>query len=127
YGNSISGNVQMPILWTSVPVSSSHNSMCDEATRISCGPVRVPAIYDVVRSSGTGRMMTRAFSNVVGVGVVPPNSPRATRSYSNGRFIHFLEAVVGNSLAVDRHHTRRQGEHRRFSPAEKRRGAGGER
>ena len=38
-GNSISGSVKMPMLWTSVCVSSSHNSMCDDATRISCGPV----------------------------------------------------------------------------------------
>src|SRR5438034_11376551 len=101
----------MPMLWTSVWVSSSQSSMCDEATRISCGPWRVPAAYDVVRSSGTGRMTTRAFSKSVVVGVVPPNSPTATRSYSNGRFIHFLEAVVRNGLAVDGHDARRQREH----------------
>src|SRR4029077_12585184 len=105
----------MPTLWTSVCVSSSHSSMCDEATRISCGPLRVPGTYDVVRSSGTGRMTTRALSKSVGVGVVPPNSPTATRSYSNGRFIHFLEAVVRNGLAVDRHDARGQRE-RRFTP-----------
>ena len=32
----------MPMLWMSVSVSSSHNSMCDEAIRISWGPSRVP-------------------------------------------------------------------------------------
>src|SRR5215470_18553786 len=94
----------MPMRWTSVSVSSSHSSMCDEATRISCGPLRVPATYDVVRSSGTGRMTTRAFSKSVVVGVVPPNSPTATWSYSNGRFIHFLEMVARDGLAVDGHH-----------------------
>src|SRR5215467_13714712 len=93
----------MPMLWTSVCVSSSHNSMCEEATRISCGPLRVPGPYDVVRSSGMGRMTTRAFSKSVVVGVVPQNSPTVTLSYSNGRFIHFLEAVVRDCLAVDRH------------------------
>ncbi len=91
-GNSISGSVQMPMLWTSVCVSSSHSSMCDEATRISCGPVRVPGTYDVVRSSGIGRITTRALSKSEVVGVVPPNSPRVTRSYSNGRCIHVLES-----------------------------------
>ena len=48
-------------------VSSSHNSICDEATRISCGPVRVPGTYEVVRSSGTGRMTTRALSKSAAV------------------------------------------------------------
>src|SRR5215470_6484102 len=94
----------MPTLCTSVCVSSSHSSMCDEATRISCGPLRVPATYDVVRSSGTGRMTTRAFSKSVVVGVVPPNSPTATWSYSNGRLIHFLETIARNGLAVHGHH-----------------------
>ena len=96
YGNSISGSVKMPMLCTSVSVSSSQSSMCDEATRMSCGPLRVPATYDVVRSSGIGRITTRAFSKSVVVGVVPPNSPTAMRSYSNGRFIHFLEPIGGN-------------------------------
>src|SRR6476660_3273202 len=82
----------MPMLWTSVCVSSSQSSMCDEATRISCGPFRVPGTYDVVRSSGTGRMTTRALSKSEVVGVGPPNSPRVPRSYSNGRFIHVLES-----------------------------------
>src|SRR5581483_8615840 len=57
-------------------------------------------------------MTTRAFSKSVVVGVVPPNSPTATRSYSNGRFIHFLEAVVRDGLAVDRHQARVEGERR---------------
>src|SRR5256885_8793291 len=61
-------------------------------------------------------MTTRAFSKSVVVGVVPPNSPTATRSYSNGRFIHFLEAVVRNGLAVDRHDARGQREDR-LAPA----------
>ena len=43
--------------------------MCEEATRISCGPFRVPATYEVVRSSGTGRMTTRALIEIVVVGV----------------------------------------------------------
>src|SRR5262245_746090 len=98
----------MPMLCTSVDVSSSHSSMCDDATRISCGPLRVPGTYDVVRSSGIGRMTTRALPKSVVVGVVPPNSPRDCWSYSNGRLIHFLEALVGNGEAVDRHHARRQ-------------------
>src|SRR5262247_1533515 len=100
----------MPMPCTSVPVSSSHSSMCEDATRISCGPVRVPGTYDVVRSSGTGRMTTRALSKSVVVGVVPPNSPTASWSYSNGRLIHFLEAFARHGLAVDRHDARRQGE-----------------
>src|SRR5262252_5887963 len=93
----------MPMPCTSVPVSSSHSSMCEDATRISCGPVRVPGTYDVVRSSGTGRMTTRALSKSVVVGVVPPNSPMVTCSYSNGRFIHFLKTVARNGGAVDGH------------------------
>src|SRR4051812_30899241 len=56
-------------------------------------------------------MTTRALSKSVGVGVVPPNSPTAMQSYSNGRFIHFLEAVVRNRLAVDGHDLRGQREH----------------
>src|SRR4051794_15269971 len=102
-GNSISGKVKMPMLCTSVWVSSSQSSMCDEATSISCGPLRVPGIYDVVRSSGIGRMTTRACSKSVVVGVVPPYSPTLSCSYSNGRLIHFLEAFAGNGQAVDRH------------------------
>src|SRR5205814_2496486 len=114
-GKSISGIVKMPTVWTSVSVSSSHSSMCDEATRISCGPVRVPGTYDVVRSSGIGRMTTRAWAKSVVVGVVPPNSPIVTCSYSNGRFIHFPEgdkAVAGDGGAVDGHGTRGQIEDR---------------
>ncbi len=61
--------------------------MCDEATRISCGPVRVPGTYEVVRSKGIGRMTTRAASKSTMVGVVPPNAPTAMYSYSNGNFI----------------------------------------
>src|SRR6266850_7531150 len=99
----------MPMRWTSVCVSSSHSSMCDDATRISCGPLRVPGTYDVVRSSGTGKMTTRACSKSVVVGVVPQNSPVASRSYSNGRFIHFLEAIGGDRQAVDGHDARGQG------------------
>src|SRR6266699_3801477 len=110
------------MLWTSVCVSSSHNSMWEEATRISCGPSRVPGTYDVVRSSGTGRMTTRAFSKSVEVGLVPPNSPGVTESYSNGRLIHVLEAIGGYDLAVDRHHTRRQGERRHPAPGKNGRG-----
>src|SRR5262245_1574120 len=102
-GNSISGSVKIPTPWTSVPVSSSHNSMCDDATRISCGPLRVPATYDVVRSSGIGRMTTRACAKSVVVGVVPPNSPMATWSYSNGRLIQLLEPLARHGLAVDCH------------------------
>src|SRR5439155_18198318 len=105
----------MPMLWTSVCISSSQSSMCDDATRISCGPVRVPGTYDVVRSSGIGRMTTRAWAKSVVVGVVPPNSPIVTCSYSNGRFIHFPEgdkAVAGDGGAVDGHGTRGQVEDR---------------
>src|ERR1035437_233598 len=77
----------MPPLCTSGSVSSSHNSMRDDATRIWCGPRRVPGTYVVVRSSGMGRMTTRAFSKSVVVALVPPNSPGVTESYSNGRLI----------------------------------------
>src|ERR1700693_6194239 len=101
--------------------------MCEDATRISWGPVRMPETSDVVRSRGTGRKTTRALSNVVGVGVVPPKSPMATRSYSNGRFIHFLEAIVRNRLAVNRHDAGRQGEHRRLAPRDNGEGGTGER
>src|SRR5450759_5315709 len=111
------------MLCTSVSVSSSHNSMCDDATRISCGPLRVPGTYDVVRSSGMGRMTTRALANSVVVGVVPPNSPTVTWSYSNGRLIHVLEALVGNRLTVDRHHAVGEGEYRHLPRFEQRRGA----
>ena len=41
--------------------------MCDEAWRISRGPLRVPRTYDVVRSTGTGRMTTLRSSNERGV------------------------------------------------------------
>ena len=37
-------------------------------------------VDEVVRSSGTGRITTRALSKSAVVGVVPPNSPRARRS-----------------------------------------------
>src|SRR5688572_18666733 len=94
---------------------------------MSCGPLRVPATYDVVRSSGTGRMTTRAFSKSVVVGVVPPYSPTATRSYSNGRFIHSLEVIGRNGLAVNRHDARRQGEDGRPAPRQNRRRRGRER
>src|SRR5262249_17854587 len=117
----------MPMLWTSGCASSSHSSMCDEATRISCGPLRVPGTYDVVRSRGIGKMTTRAFSKSVVVGVAPPNSPIVTCSYSNGRLIHFLEALVGNGLAVDRHQTVGQREDRLLARGDERRGRGGER
>src|SRR5262245_1659716 len=101
----------MPMPWTSVPVSSSHSSMCDEATRISWGPFRVPGTYEVVRSRGMGRITTRALLKLAVVGIVPPNSPTAMRSYSNGRFILGLEAVGRERLVVNRHHTGRQREH----------------
>src|SRR5438874_13326508 len=101
-GKSISGIVKMPTVWTSVSVSSSHSSMCDEATRISCGPLRVPGTYDVVRSSGMGRMTTRALSKVVVVGGRPPNCLGATWSKSSGGFSHFLEAIDGDRLGVGR-------------------------
>src|SRR5581483_1636483 len=91
----------MPMSWMSVSVSSSHSSMCEEATRISCGPLRVPGTYDVVRSRGIGRMTTRARSK--GAAGSPANSPMATWSNSNGRFIHFLETVARDRLAVDGH------------------------
>src|SRR6185503_7552484 len=110
-GNSISGSVKMPMLCTSVCVSSSHNSMCADATRISCGPLRVPGTYDVVRSSGIGKMTTRACSKSVVVGVVPPYSPMVSCSYSNGRRIHFLETFGRDGLTVDRHDGAGQGEH----------------
>jgi len=47
--------------------------MCDDASRISRGPFRVPDTYDVVRSTGTGRMTTRESSNDFIVGIAPPN------------------------------------------------------
>ena len=37
-----------------------------------------PGTYEVVRSSGIGRMTTRALSKSVVLGVVPPNSPMVT-------------------------------------------------
>src|SRR5207244_8842978 len=82
-----------------------------EATRISCGPLRVPGTYEVVRASGTGRMTTRACSKSVVVGVVPPNSLEASRSYSNGRFINFVETIGGDSQPIDGHDARGQSEH----------------
>ena len=51
-------------------------------------------------------MTTRAFSKSVVVGVVPPNSPTATRSNSNGRLILLLETIRGNGHAVDGHDAR---------------------
>src|SRR5947207_11808087 len=100
--------------------------MCDEATRISCGPLRVPGTYDVVRSSGMGRMTTRALAKSVVVGVVPPNSPIATWSYSNGRFIHLLEALVRDGEAVDRHDAAGQREHRHLARGQRGARAAGE-
>src|SRR5262245_41529831 len=117
----------MPIPCTSVPVSSSHNSICEDATGISCGPMRVPGTYEVVRSSGMGRITTRAPLKSDGLGVVPPNSPMATRSYSNGRLIHFLEALAGDRLAVDRHRPRGMGEDWLRPRAAERRSGDGER
>src|SRR5206468_9855124 len=117
----------MPMPCTSVCVSSSHSSMWEDATRISCGPLRVPGTYEVVRSSGIGRMTTRAPAKSVVVGIVPPNSPTATRSYSNGRLIDLLETVARYGLAVDRHHTRAQIEHRHRSRGEQRGTGDGER
>src|ERR1035437_6371352 len=108
----------MPMLCTSVSVSSSHNSMCDDATRISCGPRRVPGTYVVVRSSGMGRMTTRAFSKSVVDALVPSTSPGVTESYSSVRLIHVLEAVGGYGLAVDRHDALRKGEGRHPAPGE---------
>src|SRR5262245_31313448 len=69
-----------------------------------------------------GKMTTRAFSKSVVVGVVPPNSPSATCSYSNGRLIHFLEAIVGDRLPVDGHRARTEREHRLGARGEQRRG-----
>src|SRR5712692_1390331 len=118
----------MPTLWTSVCISSSQSSMCEDATRISCGPPRVPDRYVVVRSRGIGRMTTRAFSKSAVVGLTPPNSPSVWCSYSNGRFIHVLEAVGRHGHAVDGHHSRRHGsEHRTFAVGKNPGGAGGER
>src|SRR5689334_9317297 len=94
--------------------------MCEEATRISCGPFRVPGTYDVVRSRGMGKITTRALSKPAVVGIVPPNSPTETRSYSKGRFIHLLEAIAGDGLAVHGHDTGIEREDRRLA-------AGGER
>src|SRR5258708_40232022 len=102
---------------TSVSVSSSQSSMCEDATRISCGPFRVPGTYDVVRSSGIGKMTTRALAKLAVVGMVPPNSPTAMRSYSNGRFILGLETVGRESLAVNGHDARRQRERRPLAAA----------
>ena len=76
-GSSISGRVKMPTLCTSAPSSSSHNSMCDEASRISRGPLRVPGTYEVVRSTGTGSTTTRDSSNDVGCGSAPPKTSGA--------------------------------------------------
>src|SRR6185503_3844618 len=90
-----------------VCVSSSHSSMWDEATRISCGPVRVPGTYDVVRSNGTGRTTTRARSKSTMVGVVPPNSPTAMCSYSKGSFIAGNYRGAGEE---ETEHERRQAE-----------------
>src|SRR5438445_8481545 len=118
----------MPMLWMSVSVSSSQSSMCEEAIRISWGPSLVPGTYDVVRSSGIGRMTTRALSKLAVVGLVPPNSPGVTWSYSNGRFIHVLETGGRNRGAVDRHHARAHGaEHRSLASREQRRRGRGQR
>src|SRR5262249_28119813 len=72
-------------------------------------------------------MTTRAFSKSVVVGVVPPNSPTVTWSYSNGRLIPFLEALVRHGLAVARHHTIGRRESRLLARGDERRGAGGQR
>ncbi len=64
----------MPTPCTSAPTSSSQSSMCDEAWRISRGPLRVPETYDVVRSTGTGRTTTRESSNDRGYGTAPPKA-----------------------------------------------------
>src|SRR6266542_1752209 len=63
-------------------------------------------------------MTTRALAKLVVVGIVPPNSPTATRSYSNGRFILGLKAVGRNGLVVNRHDARGQCEHRLAAPGE---------
>src|SRR5712692_6408625 len=72
-------------------------------------------------------MTTRARAKSVVVGVVPPNSPTSIWSYSNGRLIHYLEALVGNGLAVDRHDAARQGEYRDPARGQQRRRGRGER
>src|SRR5437016_686545 len=54
-------------------------------------------------------MTTRALAKSVVVGVVPPNSPIVTWSYSNGSFIHFPggnKAIARDGGAVDRHGAR---------------------
>src|SRR5438067_13007575 len=72
-------------------------------------------------------MTTRAFSKSVVVGVVPPNSPTVIWSYSNGRFIHALEALGGDGLAVDGHDAARERELRLPPRGEQRSRGGGER
>jgi hypothetical protein len=61
--------------------------MCDEASRISRGPLRVPETYDVVRSTGTGRITTRDSSKDRMIGIAPPKAIGAPWSYSNGKLI----------------------------------------
>jgi hypothetical protein len=73
-GSSISGSVKMPTPWTSAPTSSSQSSMCDDACRISRGPLRVPETYEVVRSTGTGRTTTCESSNDREYGIAPPKA-----------------------------------------------------
>ena len=63
-----------------IQVAARGKTICDDATRISCGPRRVPGTYDVVRSSGIGRMTTRALAKSVVVGVAPPNAPTVSCS-----------------------------------------------
>ena len=48
--------------------------MCEEAWRISRGPLRVPETYDVVRSTGTGSTTTRESSNDRACGIAPPKA-----------------------------------------------------
>ena len=96
-GNSISGNVQMPMLWTSVAVSSSQNSIWDEATRISCGPVRVPGTYEVVRSSGIGKDHDPGAVEI-GVASMPPNVAGSDVAGSQTAGSSVLERVGGAHL-----------------------------
>ena len=61
----------------STPTSSSHNSIWDDAWRISRGPLRVPGMYDVVRSTGTGRTTTFESAKDLTCGRAPPNASGA--------------------------------------------------
>src|SRR6476659_4227921 len=68
--------------------------MCDEASRISRGPFRVPETYDVVRSTGTGRITTCDSSNDRMIGIVPPKAIGAACSYSNGKLISTVSLLA---------------------------------